>query len=141
MQDEPETLAVFHAGIDTRCIDCHSKPGIPGRIWAQLGGLHNLLAFRSGNYRDPSTTTRPVGDGGCSKCHRDITWVSERPGHYHSPELRRRWRSFDGPANTCQACHPSHEEEPFSVEDIMTTQRLEEQCDACHEAFGIGENE
>ena len=140
-QDEPETLAVIHAGLETRCIDCHSRSGVLGRIWAQLGGMENLVAFRSGNYRDPSSTTRPVGDGGCSKCHGDLTWVSERPGHYHSPELRRRWRAFDGPANTCQACHPAHDEGNFGIEHIIGSTALEEQCEGCHEAFGIGENE
>ena len=134
--DEATTLAAFHAGEKTRCIDCHSRRWIPGRVWAQLGGLQNFLAYRSGNFTDPAVTTRPVGDGGCSKCHSDLTWVSERPGHYHSPELRGRWRTHGGPANTCQACHPSHEVVAPASDHFMEVDLVEEQCEACHELTG-----
>jgi NapC/NirT cytochrome c family, N-terminal region len=133
---EATTLATFHAGEETRCIDCHSRRWIPGRIWAQLGGLQNFLAFRSGEYADPSVITRPVGDGGCSKCHSDLTWVSERPGHYHSPGLRRSWRAAGGPVNTCEACHPSHEAVAPASDNFMETEQIEAQCDACHDLTG-----
>jgi hypothetical protein len=132
--DESGTLAAFHTGTETRCIDCHSRKGIPGRAWAQWGGLQNFLAYESGNFNSPSTTTRPVGDDGCSKCHSDLTWVSERPGHYHSPWLRRNWRNAGGPANTCQACHPSHQTAMVG----SFTEPDEQQCDACHDAFDVG---
>jgi hypothetical protein len=134
---EATTLAAFHAGEETHCIDCHSRRWIPGRIWAQLGGLQNFLAFRSGKYTNPSVTTRPVGDGGCSKCHSDLTWVSERPGHYHSPGLRRSWRAAGGPANTCETCHPSHEIVAPVSDHFMDTDLVEEQCAACHDLTGI----
>lgn len=133
-----DTLAAFHAGENTLCIDCHSRKWISGRLWAQSGGLKNLLSYWSGNYRSPSETTRPVGDSGCSKCHSDLTWVSERPGHYHSPGLRWRWRSVGGPANTCEACHPSHELVNSPAERFMDFDLIEEKCDACHDATGIG---
>jgi hypothetical protein len=58
---EADRLAAFHAGAGTRCVDCHSRRWIPGRLWAQLGGLQNLLAYWSGNYTSPNVTTRPVG--------------------------------------------------------------------------------
>ncbi|MFQ5419954.1 MAG: NapC/NirT family cytochrome c, partial [Anaerolineae bacterium] len=132
------TLAAFHAGKETRCIDCHSRRWIPGRLWAQWGGLQNVLAYRSGHYDQPSITTRPVGDSGCSKCHSDLTWVSERPGHYHSPGLRRSWRASSGPANSCQVCHPSHESNASASDSFMDEKRIEMQCDACHEAIGEG---
>lgn len=134
-----DTLATFHAGEKTLCIDCHSRNWIPGRLWAQWGGLQNLLAYWSGSYQSPSETTRPVGDGGCSKCHSDLTWVSERPGHYHSPWLRLRWRSVGGPVNTCEACHPSHVSVGSLEDGFMDMDRIDEQCDACHEATGIGD--
>ncbi len=133
---QPVTLAALHAGKNTRCIDCHSRKWLPGRLWAQWGGLQNLLAYRSGNYRSPSVTTRPVGDGGCSKCHSDVTWVSERPGHYHSPWLRQRWRLAGGPMNTCEVCHPSHMVITNESGRFMDLDRIETQCDACHEATG-----
>jgi hypothetical protein len=133
---EATTLAAFHAGEGTRCIDCHSRRWVPGRIWAQLGGLQNFLAFRSGKHTNPAVTTRPVGDGGCSKCHGDLTWVSERPGHYHSPGLRRRWRAANGPANTCEACHSSHEAIAPASDHFMEAEQIEIQCDACHDLTG-----
>ncbi len=133
---QADTLAVFHAGVQTRCIDCHSRKWIPGRLWAHWGGLQNLLAFWSDDYTTPSVTTRPVGDGGCSKCHSDMTWVSERPGHYHSPWLRRRWRAADGPTNTCEACHPAHKPVAPMADRFMDANDIELQCDACHDATG-----
>jgi hypothetical protein len=133
---QPVSLAAFHAGKNTRCIDCHSRKWLAGRLWAQWGGLQNLLAYQSGNYRTPSVTTRPVGDGGCSKCHSDITWVSERPGHYHSPWLRQRWRLADGPVNTCEVCHPSHTVVATESDRFMEIDRIEIQCDACHDETG-----
>lgn len=134
--DQATSLAAFHAGVRTRCIDCHSRRWIPGRLWAQLGGLQNLLAYRSGDYTNPNVTTRPVGDGGCSKCHSDLTWVSERPGHYHSPWLRRRWRAAGGPGNTCEACHPSHESIASTDDRFRDAGRIQAQCDACHDTTG-----
>ncbi len=130
------TLAAFHAGEEVRCIDCHSRRWIPGRLWSQWGGLQNVFVYRSGHYKQPSVTTRPVGDGGCSKCHSDLTWVSERPGHYHSPGLRRKWRVAGGSANSCEACHPSHKSDVPASDDFMDEAQIEMQCDACHEAIG-----
>ncbi len=133
------TLAASHAGNETRCIDCHSRKWLPGRLWAQFGGLQNWVAFVSGRYHDPSVTTRPVGDSGCSKCHSDLTWVSERPGHYHSPWLRQRWQAEGGPTNTCEVCHPSHESVALADTQFMDDELIEEQCESCHEATGINE--
>jgi hypothetical protein len=106
-------------------------------MWAQLGGLQNFLAFRSGKHTNPAVTTRPVGDGGCSKCHSDLTWVSDRPGHYHSPGLRRSWRSVGGPANTCEACHPSHNPIAPSDDHFMDTEQFETQYDDCQDRTGV----
>lgn len=137
LEAEAPTLAGFHASTETRCVDCHSRQWIPGRLWAQWGGLQNLLAYQSGRYRNPSVTTRPVGDGGCTKCHSNLTWVSERPGHYHSPWLRWRWRTAGGPANTCEACHPSHAAIAPAANQFMSVTHIEEQCNACHDSTGI----
>ena len=137
--EQAQTLAVFHAGAQTHCIDCHSRKWIPGRLWASFGGMSNWVAFVTDQYRSPSVTTRPVGDQGCSKCHSDLTWISERPGHYHSPRLRQRWQAEGGPDNTCEACHPSHEPIASADTRFMDNERIEEQCEACHEATGIDE--
>lgn len=136
---ETVTLAAFHAREGTRCIDCHSGRWIPGRVQAQWIGLHNLLAFRSGDYAQPAQTTRPLSDSSCTKCHTNLAWVSQRPGHYHSPQLRRRWRAAGGPANSCHACHPSHQGVSSLDQNFMDEERVEEQCEACHEATGSNE--
>jgi nitrate/TMAO reductase-like tetraheme cytochrome c subunit len=135
--DQATTLAAFHAGVDTRCIDCHSRRWIPGRLWAQWGGLQNRLAFWSDDYTSPAVTLRPVGDGGCTKCHSDLSWVIERPGHYHSPWLRRDWQAEGSPANTCEACHPSHEPAAPKSDRFMDAAEIETQCDACHDTIGL----
>ncbi len=137
--EQAQTLAVFHAGAQTRCIDCHSRRWIPGRVWASLGGLRNWVAFATDQYRSPSVTSRPVGDSGCSKCHSDLTWISERPGHYHSPRLRQRWQAEGGPENTCEVCHPSHESLALADTQFMDNELIEEQCEDCHEITGINE--
>jgi hypothetical protein len=136
---EATTLAAFHAGVETNCIDCHSRKWFPGRLWAHLGGLKNLVAYASARYRDPSVTTRPVGDPGCSKCHSDLTWVNERPGHYHSPWLRRRWQTEGGPLNTCEVCHPSHEFVASADAQFMDNELIEQQCEGCHDATGTSD--
>jgi hypothetical protein len=132
---QPPTLAAFHAGKQVRCIDCHSGRWIPGRLRAQWLGLQNLLAFRAGKHKRPAQTTRPVGDIGCSKCHGDLSWVSERPGHYHSPVLRREWQARGGPANTCEACHPSHQAFNPDEAGLVDEAEVEGQCEACHDRF------
>ena len=105
-----------------------------GAVWwaAKPGGL--LV----GNYTSPNVTTRLVADGGCSKCHADLTWVSERPGHYHSPWLRRRWRAAGGPANTCEACRPSHKPVASAADRFMGADHVQAQRDACHNVTGGG---
>jgi hypothetical protein len=135
--NQAETLAAFHAGVDTRCIDCHSRRWIPGRLWAQWGGLQNALTFRSGDYSSPAVTTRPVGDSGCTKCHSELAWVIERPGHYHSPWLRRDWQAANGPANTCGACHPSHRIVAPKTDKFMDAVAVETECEGCHDATGL----
>jgi len=134
--DQATTLAAFHAGVETRCIDCHSRRWIPGRLWAHWGGLQNLRTYWSGDFSQPNETIRPVGDSGCAKCHSDLSWVIERPGHYHSPWLRRDWQAANGPANTCAACHPSHEAIASKSDWFMDVGHIETRCDACHEATG-----
>ncbi len=102
-------LAAWHRGEETRCIDCHSGPGVRGRLVAMGNGLLDLLAYRSGNYRDPAVTMRPVDDAGCTKYHdmpkvfageagegRSVTGVEGYDGHYHAELLLLRWRVAGG---------------------------------------------
>lgn len=129
------TLAAFHAGEGTRCIDCHSGRWIPGRVRAQWVGLHNLLSYRAGDFGQPSRTTRPLGDSSCTKCHSDLTWTSERPGHYHSPQLRRSWGQNGGPVNRCAACHSPHRTFDTHTAAFLDEADVEAQCDACHDSL------
>ena len=134
----PETLASYHAGKDTACIECHSGPWITGQAAAQISGLINLYAYYTGNYTIPGKTKRPVGDGGCTRCHSDFMWMMERPAHYHSPQLRSKWSEMGGPYNTCDACHPSHTmfEEHKNHRIYFTEEMLKKRCDSCHKATG-----
>ena len=43
--DQPVDLASFHTTHETRCIDCHSGPGIFGRMSAEMLGARNATAW------------------------------------------------------------------------------------------------
>lgn len=149
-------LASWHASQATRCIDCHSGPGVPGRLTAIGNGSRDLLAYWSGNYHQPATTQRPVGNGGCTKCH-DIPVttrgeVGEGPspigmegydGHYHADLLLIAWSSAGGPENSCVACHPAHAEVTQAAFEVPFLQqaRVEAECDSCHNTLGEGERD
>lgn len=133
-QGRPPTLAALHAGAGTRCIDCHSGRWIPGRMGAQWIGLQNLIVYHSSEITQPAQTTQPVGDAGCTKCHENLNWVRERPGHYHSPVLRRQWQARGGPPDSCAACHAPHEVANSPQEGFLDEEGVEEQCEACHDS-------
>ena len=69
---QPVDLASFHTTKDTRCIDCHSGAGVPGRMGAEMLGAHNALAWYSGTAVQPAKLTSPIGDENCLKCHQDL---------------------------------------------------------------------
>lgn len=141
---EKTTLAAFHSEKDTRCIDCHSGKGVPGRLKAMMTGALDMLAYRTGNYQQPAQTTRPVGNEGCTKCHNMSLFpagegaVDRGPySHYHADSLNLAWRVRGGPKNTCTVCHPAHVQGDLG-EGFTTALRIETGCRMCHSALGEG---
>ena len=66
-------LASFHTAKETRCIDCHSGPGLFGRMQAELLGARNAAAFYTHTAVQPAKLTYPIQDANCLKCHQDVT--------------------------------------------------------------------
>ncbi|MDH5559438.1 MAG: hypothetical protein OEY59_01125 [Deltaproteobacteria bacterium] len=130
------SLAVLHAKKQVRCIDCHSRPNITGKLWAQINGLKNAIAYLTESHEPLNKTTRPVGESGCTKCHSEIFWSLERPSHYHSPLLNIDWKKVGGPPNICEVCHPSHSQEGDPSSHFMIKDQIHKQCKKCHKATG-----
>ncbi len=150
LEPQPSTLAAFHAHEGTRCIDCHSGKGVPGRFKAMLTGARDMVAFRLGRYQQPARTTRPVGNDGCTKCHNMPLTITAEPGegpsrgdrpgldgHYHADSLEAAWRLWGGPANRCALCHPAHAAGD-AQQGYTTWSRVEQGCNACHRTLGEG---
>ncbi|MEJ2557957.1 MAG: hypothetical protein P8186_17365, partial [Anaerolineae bacterium] len=66
-------LAAYHTAQKTRCIDCHSGPGVLGRMRAEWLGAHNALAWYTHTAIQPAKLTVPIQDANCLKCHQDVT--------------------------------------------------------------------
>lgn len=138
IQSRPATLAAFHAGKKSSCIDCHSGGGPFGRSKGLMQGWDDLTTYLSGNYRRPAITTNPLGDDSCTKCHDDI-FVQRRGvrrelnGHYHA--FLPRWQAADPSAARCTGCHQAH---PAGSESLkyMATAPVNQVCDDCHRAMG-----
>ncbi len=69
---QPVDLASFHTEKTTRCIDCHSGPGLFGRMGAELLGARNALAWYTHTAAQPAKLTVPISDANCLKCHQDV---------------------------------------------------------------------
>lgn len=154
---QPVDLASYHAGQHTRCIDCHSGPGVPGRMRAELLGARNAAAWFSGLAAQPAPLTSPIQDGNCLKCHRDVTFTGylpkqpvsflqegargeggEEAGPNHWHEQLIRWQAVTPDAGRCTSCHPGHStvgSADSGFEDPGTTQNV---CEACHQDIGEG---
>ncbi len=72
-------LASYHTSQETKCIDCHSGPGVTGRVQAELLGARNALAWYTGTAVQPAVLTSPISDANCLKCHQDITSRGYQP--------------------------------------------------------------
>jgi len=152
-------LASFHTTQNTRCIDCHSAPGLLGRISAELMGARNALLWYSGQAVQPAVLTYPIGDSNCLKCHQDvvnrgfvpkeqITLQGVRVGegggregeggsnHWH--ENLARWQAASATAATCTSCHPGHSTDGSAQSGFMVSQNVQQNCDACHQVLRRG---
>lgn len=87
-----------------RCIDCHSGPGIPGAVAAQLTGLQELARHFFG-HPDPKRSYSPGGvpNANCLKCH--------TRGY-----ARRAHRAVPVSGRECAVCHNHFKDRDFSGE-------------------------
>ncbi len=131
-------LASAHTAEATRCIDCHSGPGIGGRISAELMGAHNALAWFTKTAVQPAVLSKPIADANCLKCHSDVTAGRGRNNHFHA--FLARWQSRDPNAATCVSCHSSHTTDG-DAQQFLNQARTEAVCQACHTALGEGGEE
>jgi nitrate/TMAO reductase-like tetraheme cytochrome c subunit len=143
-------LASFYSdqATPTRCIDCHSGPGIFGRMRAELLGAHNSLAWYTGTATQPAKLTVPIQGANCLKCHKDVvqrgyvpkTTVQglggRRGGEEGGPDLWHErlaeWSSTSAQAATCTSCHNGHGTQGTAATGFGNTQANRAVCDACH---------
>ncbi len=130
----PTDLASFHAAKNTRCIDCHSGKGYPGRAAALLLGAKDLLAFISKQYAQPAPLTRPITDAHCLKCHSDLPAKQDFNNHFHV--FLSQWQAQDPNAAGCVDCHESHITTGDSSIAFLNQGDARQVCDKCHAFAG-----
>jgi nitrate/TMAO reductase-like tetraheme cytochrome c subunit len=150
---QPVDLASYHTTQKTLCINCHSGPGITGRLTAELIGARNALKWYTGTAIQPAVVTFPIGDQNCLKCHQNITQRGFTPietmtapgvggggrggegrggnGHWH--QLLARWQAASSTAGTCLSCHPAHATDGNVQNGFLNDQEVQNTCDACHQ--------
>ena len=134
-------LASTHAGAGTGCIDCHSGSGLTSRVGSLAQGASDLAAYLSGNYAQPSVTANPVGDEGCTKCHRQpsvggLTEAELSSSHYHFVEYTTEWTERQPPpSGACVACHSAHAQGTSASQGFRIAAQVNASCEACHEAL------
>jgi len=121
----------------TRCIDCHSEPGLMGRAKAMSLGVQDAVKWFSGTAVQPAVQTTPIGDANCLKCHADVPTDSRFDMHSH--RHLARWQAADPDAATCVTCHASHTTDGNAAIGFLNQQRALGECDRCHVALGVAE--
>ncbi len=131
-------LASFHAQKGaTRCIDCHSGPGIIGRYVALTYGASDLVSYFGGQYPQPAVQDNPIGDGNCTKCHSDILGKQDFSNHFHA--FLPKWQALD-PQNAarCVDCHVSHDTTNDAGAAFLNRAATILICQKCHAFAGQG---
>jgi predicted CXXCH cytochrome family protein len=121
-----------HTSWATRCIDCHSGPGLTGRISAMTLGARDLAAFVSHTDQQPAPLTVPIGDANCLKCHADVPATRDFNRHFHA--FLARWQSLDPKAAGCMDCHAAHTTDGDPGLAFLQQERTQQICDSCHRA-------
>ncbi len=129
-------LASFHATEGVRCIDCHSGSGVTGRVKAEMLGMRDALVYISGNDTQPHSTTRPVGDVNCLKCHEDIGSARVFENHFHV--LLPQWQAVSAGAATCADCHQGHQTNGQQQIAFLNEAHTVAVCQDCHRFAGEG---
>jgi hypothetical protein len=151
-------LASYHTSQQTRCIDCHSGPGLVGRMRAELMGAHNAFAWITHTATQPAKLTVPIADANCLKCHQAVTqrgYIPKAPiaigglgreggeeaGSNHWHEFLAAWQATVPNAGSCTSCHSGHLTDGTAqtgFENLQTTRTV---CNACHQTLGEGRGE
>jgi nitrate/TMAO reductase-like tetraheme cytochrome c subunit len=145
-------LASYHTTQNTLCIDCHSGPGVAGRMSAELMGARNAFKWFTGTAAQPAVVNFHIGDQNCLKCHQAVTQRGftpkqqmtapsasgggEREGrnnHWHA--FLTRWQAADPNAGTCITCHSGHATDGNVQNGFINNQNVQATCDACHRAI------
>ena len=133
----PVDLASFHESKNaSRCIDCHTGPGIIGRYGGLMAGATDLISYFSGHYPQPAALEEPYPDANCLKCHADIAQRQDFNNHFHV--FLRRWQALDRNAATCVSCHVSHDSTGDVKIGYLNEKATVVFCDKCHSS-GFGE--
>jgi predicted CXXCH cytochrome family protein len=120
-----------------RCIDCHSGPGVLGRVQSVGLGARDVLVWVSGQAEQPAAAQHPIQDANCLKCHIEITTKQGFDNHLH--RHLARWQTQDADAAMCATCHSSHSTDGNSTIGFLNQQRALNQCAACHKSMGVDE--
>lgn len=140
----PSDLASAHRPAEVRCVDCHSGSGLAGRAGSLSQGASDLVAYLTGEFARPAVTTKPVGDGGCTKCHAQPSAVADlsapvediSSSHYHFVEYTGEWHVREpDPRGTCVLCHSAHTLGGLPGQAYTTNAAVQTACDACHAAL------
>lgn len=152
---EAVDLASYHTTQEARCIDCHSGPGVTGRMQAELLGARNAAAWYTHTAVQPAPLTFAIDDSNCLKCHREVTQRGYSPkqsvsilglgrrggdeaGGNHWHELMASWQAYTADAGSCVSCHSGHLTDGTAETGYENAQTTRDVCEACHQVAGEG---
>lgn len=130
--------ALHHAGTHTstvRCIDCHSGPGVGGRLSSMALGARDAFRWVTGTAIQPAVQTVPIDDANCLKCHTDTPAGTDFDNHFH--HYLAEWQSKDASAGGCVDCHTSHTTDGNPSIGFLQQQRMQVVCEQCHIAMNV----
>jgi len=108
-----------------------------GRLTAMASvALPDLLAYQTGHFRSPATTTVPEGDDHCLKCHAGVLASGDFNNHFHA--FLPKWQDrAPRAAATCVECHVSHASGGEAKLGFLVQSTTVAVCQRCH-AFAGG---
>ena len=131
-------LAQAHSGQSgARCIDCHSGPGLNGRVAAMSVGARDVVTWLAGSATQPARQSAPLPDQNCLKCHSAVLSAAGFDNHMH--RFLTRWQTADPTAASCASCHTSHTTDGSAPIKFLNQDRATTECKRCHVALGVGE--
>jgi len=130
-------LASAHSARGVHCIECHSGPGLLGRVQGLQQGARDLIVYWQGNYPQPAVPTRPYPDAQCTKCHQNIAQDRTLNNHFHVllPQLAQ---AFPSQQITCVECHQGHSTKGERKLAFLNRQTTGQTCQKCHRVAGEG---